>query len=295
VKIKGDISPGFVSYQLMFDPAKLLFSSSTVPVVGSDATTPGSVTVLQPGADRGILQDLYITFQSEFADVSIGQFKMPVSLEGYGSASKLLFPERALVARQYGDKRDLGVRAEKKFGDSFYYLAGVYNGSGLNHLDDDNEKDITLRLEAYPVPGLTIGAVGYATVGKRDEVVRDRLEGDLRYDANDIFVLGEYIHAWDGPKAIQGTNTEPSRAEGHGVYGALGYTFVKRIQPIVRVGMLDPNLDVDDNRMTHYEFGMNYYLRQQEARVSLAASAFDPQAEGAHTRWEGILAVQASF
>jgi hypothetical protein len=220
---------------------------------------------------------------------------MPVSLEGYGSASKLLFPERALVARQYGDKRDLGLKAEKKLGDHFYYLAGVYNGSGLNHLDDDNEKDITLRLEAYPVSGLTIGAVGYTTVGKRDELVRDRLEGDVRYDANDVFVLGEYIHGWDGAKIPQTTDAEPSRAEGHGVYGALGYTFIKRIQPIVRVGMLDPNLDKPDDRTAHYEFGMNYYLRQQEARISLAASAFDPQADGAKTRWEGILAVQASF
>jgi hypothetical protein len=298
VKIKGDISPGLVGYTIMFDPSKLLFSQTTVPVTGTmpppmAGESAGSVSVLQPGADRAVLQDAYITFQSEYADVSIGQFKMPVSLEGYGSAAKLLFPERALVARAYGDKRDLGLRVEKKLGDYFYYLAGVWNGTGLNRLDEDNEKDVGLRLEAYPVSGLTIGAVGYTTVGERDGLVRDRVEGDLRYDANDVFVIGEYIHGWDGAKVAQTPGAEPSRAEGHGVYGGLGYTFVKRIQPIVRVGMLDPNLDVSGNRTAHYEFGMNYYLRAQEARISLAASAFDPQ-QG-NTRWEGILAAQASF
>jgi hypothetical protein len=289
IKIKGDISPGLVSYGVMFDPSKLLpFSRSNVPVTGEmpPPTTAGSVSVLQPGNDLGVLQDLYVTFQSEYADVSIGQFKTLVSLEGgMTSASKLLFPERALVARNYGDKRDIGVKVEKKIGDYFYYQVGLYNGSGLNHLDDDNEKDVGLRLEVYPVAGLTVAGAGYTTVGERDGLIRDRVEGDLRYDANDAFFIGEYIHGWDGPKA--------ARFDGHGVYGGLGYTFVKRIQPIVRVGMLDPNLDVSGNRTAHYEFGMNYYLRGQEARIGLSASAFDPQ--NGNTRWEGILAVQASF
>jgi hypothetical protein len=291
VKIKGDISPGLVSYTIMFDPSKIIFAQTNVPVTGSDATTPGSVSVLQPGADRAALQDLLITFQSEYADVSVGQFKNPVSLEGSGSASKLLFPERALVAGNrsggYGDRRDLGIKVEKKLGDHFYYLAGVYNGTGLNRVDEDNEKDIALRLEVYPVAGATIGGVGYTTVGKRNGAgaIRDRVEGDLRYDANDVFFQAEYIHAWDGP--------EGSRIEGHGTYAALGYTFVKRIQPIVRVGMLDPNLDQSSDRTSHYEFGMNYYLRGQEARLAVSASAFDPQV--GNTRWEGIVAAQASF
>jgi hypothetical protein len=289
VKIKGDISPGLVSYGVMLDPSKLLFSSTTVPVTPADTTmpSPGSVSVLQPGADRAVLQDAFVTFNSEYADVSVGQFKMPVSLEGSGSASKLLFPERDTVARYYGDRRDIGIKAEKKLGDSFYYLVGVYNGTGLNRADEDNEKDLALRLEAYPVAGLTLGAVGYTTVGERNGpgAIRDRLEGDLRYDANDVFFIGEYIHGWDGPKG--------NRVEGHGVYGGLGYTLMKRIQPIVRVGMLDPNNDSDTDRTTHYEFGMNYYLRGQEARLAVSATAIDPQVGDTH--WEGIVAAQASF
>jgi hypothetical protein len=297
VKIKGDIVPGLLSYGIMFDPSKLLFNSTTVavvpPVTDPPTPSPGNVTVLQPGADRAVLQDVYITFQSEYADVSVGQFKNPLSLEGSGSASKLLFPERDVVARQYGDKRDIGIKVEKKLGDYFYYLAGVYNGTGLNRADEDNEKDLALRLEAYPFAGATIGAVGYTTVGERNGAgaIRDRLEGDLRYDANDVFLIGEYIHGWDGPKG--------SRVEGHGVYGGLGYTFIKRVQPIVRVGMLDPNMDQPSgqaqDRVTHYEFGLNYYLRGQEARLSVAASAFDAAADGVNTRWEGIVAAQASF
>ena len=49
------------------------------------------------GGSSSILQDVELTYLSDYADVSIGQFKIPISYEGYNSASKLIFPERALV------------------------------------------------------------------------------------------------------------------------------------------------------------------------------------------------------
>ncbi|MGC4094376.1 MAG: hypothetical protein QM756_41995 [Polyangiaceae bacterium] len=137
-----------------------------------------------------------------------------------------MFPERALVARRYGDKRELGVKVEKKLGEYVFYSLGIFNGSGVNLTDVDNEKDVALRLEAYPVKGLTIGGVGYTTVGDRDRTNRDRLEGDLKYDDNDVFALFEYIHAWDGPSN--------KKVEGHGYYAAGGYTIAKKTNPTHR-------------------------------------------------------------
>jgi len=287
LRVKGEIVPKVVGYNLMIDPAKLLFRETEVDVVPADPTdpAPGSVTVLQPGSDQSILQDFFITFPSEYADVSVGQFKNPVSLEGYASSSKVIFPERSLVSRAYGDRRDIGLRVEKKIGDHFYYYAGLFNGSGQNRLDEDNEKDGALRLEVYPIEGVTVGAVGYATIGERDELHRDRLELDARYDANDILVQAEYIHGWDGLAA--------GDIEGHGAYGVLGYTFIERIQPVVRVGFLNTNIDADDDAVTHYEACFNYYLRGQEARLALSVGAFDP--EVGVTRSEAILFAQVSF
>src|SRR5690606_35089678 len=126
--------------------------------------------------------------------------KIPVSYEGFNGSSKILFPERSLVSRQFGDRRDIGVKVEKKlFDDHLYYNLGVYNGSGQNRLDDDDQKDLGLRLEVYPFEGVTLAAVGYLGVGDRDTAdTKDRVEGDLRVELYDALLLAEYIHAWDG-------------------------------------------------------------------------------------------------
>ncbi|HET9931873.1 MAG TPA: porin [Polyangiaceae bacterium] len=299
VRVKGDIIPNLLSYNLMFDPAKAFaYGSKNLPVTGQVPApdTAGQVAAQQPSyTDPAILQDYFITLKSDYADVSLGQFKIPVSYEGFNGASKIIFPERALVARQYGDRRELGVKVEKKLGDYFFYSLGIFNGSGVNTTDNDNEKDVALRLEAYPIKGLTVAGVGYRTFGERDGGYRDRLEADVRYEGYDVLVLGEYIHAWDGPKGKE--------IEGHGAYGTLGYTFLKSIQPVARFGFLNPNKDLFGDRVRHYEGGINYYLQALEARATLAVSAFELQDKKAangtlspqKTRWEAILAFQAGF
>lgn len=299
IRVKGDIIPGLLSYNVMFDPAKAFtFGSKNIGVTGEmpAPTAAGQVSVLQPTyTDPAILQDYFITFKSEYADVSLGHFKIPLSYEGFNGASKIIFPERALVARQYGDKRELGVKVEKKLGDYFFYSLGIFNGSGPNQTDNDNEKDVGLRLEAYPVKGLTLAGVGYRTFGERDGNYRDRLEGDIRYEGYDILVLGEYIHGWDGP--------EKTKFEGHGAYATLGYTIAKSIQPVARFGFLNPNKNQFGDRIRHYEGGINYYLQALEARAMLSVSAFELQdkrnANGTtseqKTRWEAILGFQAGF
>ena len=68
------------------------------------------------------------SFRVSYLDASIGQFKIPVSYEGYNSSSKLLFAERAPVSRKYGDVRDMGLR-----------LAN-FNGTTLDNLDNNKQK-----------------------------------------------------------------------------------------------------------------------------------------------------------
>ena len=291
IRVKGDIVPKQIGYQIQIDPARALELTKTeVPVDGGpDGQT---VTVLQPPGDPAgpvsILQDYFITFMTDYADVSLGQFKIPVSLEGYGGSSKLLFPERSLVSRAYGDRRDLGLRIEKKLGDYFGYSFGVFNGNGQNRLDNDIAKDAALRLEAYPIEGLTVATVGYTTVGKREASGRDRLEGDVRYDANDLYLAAEYIHAWD-------TVERSAYAEGHGAYLAGGYTFFGHLQPIARVGFLDRDIELDGDQVQHYELGIGWLFQKNEAKLQLAFGHFVPEEEDLPKRTEGTLAAQVSF
>jgi hypothetical protein len=106
--------------------------------------------------------------------------------------------------------------------------------------------------------------------------VRDRLEADLRFDASNVFFQAEYIHAWDGAPA--------SRVEGHGAHGMLGYTIAERIQPVLRIGILDRDVDAgtdaDDSPLRFFEAGLNYLFRGYDARMTLAG-AYYSQKRGA--------------
>lgn len=315
VKFKGEIIPKKVGYMVMFDPARLLdFKSTSADVKDADGATLGTVPVVGPpgaqngstiitGASSSILQDVQLTYMTDYADFSIGQFKIPVSLEGAGSASKLYFPERSLVSRRFGDRRDIGLKVEKKF-DKFSYWFGVYNGEGQNNLDSNDQKDLALRVEVYPIKELTVAAVGYVSVGDRDRVnTKDRIEGDIKFEKYGFLLQAEAIRGWD----VVGSAAAHRRISGQGFYVLAGYTFFGNLQPVVRIGSVDPEIGADErgstdvkaaaatDEMTAYEFGVNYYVKQHDVKFQLAGSFFDPEQRAAKTTFDLILAAQIAL
>jgi hypothetical protein len=283
LRVTGQIVPDRIGYAVMIDPAKV-FETSEVekPVEGGT----GTVSVLEPPRVVSVFQDFYITLLSEYADVSLGQLKLPLSWEGYNSSSSLLFPERALSSREYGDQRDIGLRVEKKLG-PVYYQAGLFNGTGPNRADDDDQKDAALRVELFPLDWLMIGAVGYTSIGEREKpTTRDALEADLRVELMSAVVQAEYIRNWEG-------SSQDERVQGHGAYLAGGYTVLDRYQPVVRVGVLDSDVARKDDHVWHYEAGFNYYLEQNEAKLQASYGLFDP-ADGS-SRHELVVSAQLSF
>jgi hypothetical protein len=285
IHLKGDILPKQLKYEVMFDVAKILeFKDATLTDSNGD-----TVTVKQPASSISALQDFYITYTTDSADVSVGQFKIPVSWEGYISSSKLLLPERSQVAKKFGDKRDIGIRIAKKF-PMWSYSAGVFNGSGLNSLDGNNAKDVALRVEVYPVDGLTLAGTTYDQIGDRDQAgAKDRWEGDVRYESGPVLVQSEFIRGRD----VDGMNTAVSS---QGFYLAAGYKLPMtsgELQPDVRVGMLDGDTDASDDRLMEYSVGANYYLKGQEARAMFSYTRFQPETgDGVD---EVILGAQVSY
>jgi hypothetical protein len=283
VSVNGELIPKFLKYRVMFDPARVRDTLIRTTAVDANGNP---VVVSTPASALSTLQDLYITFQSSYADVSIGQFKIPVSWEGFNSSSRLILPERAFVSNLLGDKRDLGVRVEKTFS-KFGYVAGVFNGAGLDNFDNNNQKDLSLRLEVYPVKGMTIAGVTYDSVGYRKRAgTKDRWEADFRYETGPFLIQAEYIRAVDVTRAGA---TECANAAGkctaHGAYGAVAYKIKDLgsghwkgdLQPVVRIGFFDPDVDNDvtaatpaENGRTDIEVGANYYLRNHEAKLQVS-------------------------
>jgi hypothetical protein len=272
LSVKGEILPKRVAYQVMFDPAKVRETQKVTVAGPPDAMgNPTTVAINNPTSAISALQDFYITGLSKWVDVSLGQFKIPVSWEGYNSSAKLILPERALVSGKFGDKRDIGMRFAKTF-PKWGYSAGIFNGPGQNTFDNNNQKDLTLRLEAYPVKGLTIAGVTYDSAGYRTRAgTKDRWEADVRYDHGPYLVQAEYIRARDVFK------DDADAITAQGFYVAAAYTIKHPalhgdLQPVIRLGFVDSNVDVDvpatgEDEVRHYDLGLNYYLQAHEMKL----------------------------
>ena len=284
---KGEIIPNEIAYGVMIDPAKTLEPQTTMV---------GTTTVKQPVSAISALQDLYATYVTPYADVSIGQFKIPVSWEGYNSSSKLLFPERAYVATKFGDKRDLGIKVTKAIGSHVMYMAGIYDGQSANNLDANDQKDATLRVEVYPIEGLMIGAVTYDSVFQRELAgTKDRWEGDVRFERDGVIVQAEAIVGRD--VVTRGTPATTS----FGTYAAVAYMLPGHIQPAFRFGYFDPNVhaNVDPtmsggaDELKQYDAGVDYYVQGQNAKLQAVFTTFDFDQK--KTERQAIVAAQVSF
>jgi hypothetical protein len=297
LRVRGEIVPKLFAYNVMVDPSRALeFDSKQAAVTPADPNAPQSVTVLQPNGPSTVLQDVLLTFTSEYADVTFGQYKIPIGYEAYNSTAKLVMPEFALITRYYSARRDIGIRVDKKLGKHFYYRADVLNGAGQNRLDNDDQKDGALRFEVYPLEGVTLGAAGYIGLNRRKaSVTKDRIEGDLKIDIEHVLLQAEYVHGWDGATG----DNDPTRLEGAGFYAAAGYT-IGKLQPIVRVGHLNPRVGASvasptaaTDRVWSYEAGANYFIQGNELELQLSGGVFDY----AHlpSVYQGIFEVQVNF
>lgn len=300
LRVRGEIVPKLFSYNVMIDPSRALeFENRKLTVAAAEAggESPGTVTVAHPSGPTSVLQDVILTFITDYADVSVGQFKLPIGYEAYNSTAKLVMPEFALITRHYSARRDIGVKVDKKLGKHFYYRLDLLNGSGQNRLENDDQKDGALRLEAYPFEGLTLAAVGYLGLNQRNSsATKDRVEADLKLDYRKLLVQAEYIHGWDGATG----DSDPERVEGHGFYAALGYTIAEKLQPLVRVGYVDPHLGAEvathtpaNDRVWSYEAGANYFVQGHELELQLALGVFDY--EHLASVHQGIFEVQVNF
>jgi hypothetical protein len=231
---------------------------------------------------------------NDYFNFTIGQAKIPFSLENLTSSNKLELIDRsqaveALVARgkdvggnQNG--RDLGIQLGGtilKLNDRpiVDYRLGVYNGSGINVADNNEKKDFATRLILHPVAGLDVSAAlyngsryiaevktGTFVTTPAKNVDRDRYGFDLNYDLNNLALRGEYIH---------GTDDQIDR---EGYYFQAGYYFLqKKFQLIAKYDFYDADKSKADNASTWYVLGANYNFN---SNVRLQANYTFKQEEG---------------
>ncbi len=240
IKLSGTVQKD-TSWLIMFDPAKTLKTGAIV------ATN-----------DNKILQDLILSysFLNDF-ELSVGQFKINTTAEGLLSSSNLLLPERSIVGRTYGDKRDPTIRLNWKV-DKLKFMGAMSHGNKPNTDDTNSEKDLYLRGEYTPFKGLTVGSF----FGAVDTYFhKNKYGANLFWDHELDSFHFEYAHE------ASSTTAGVKRSGGYVVDFAHGFS--SEIQAVFRYEniLFVRSLDIESTAST---LGINYLLKESNSKVQFA-------------------------
>lgn len=268
LKFSGQITPK-AKWSVMIDPAKALSVNNTYTTInGTRVVTDSSVNQ----ASR-VLQDAFITLEYiKNVSIDVGQYKIPLGLEGLQSSATLETVDRALFssdrARGGGlsDVRDLGVTIRGLLGKNFDYQLGFFNGTGENQNDFDknDQKAVIGRLVVRPpfIKGLQIGGSGAWSNGRQgDRPRRDRLGAELLYRRDRFLAKSEVMTGEDGD------------LHRLGYYTLFGYRITPKVEGVFRFDSWDPDtrLETYPANVTErdYVVGVNYHVTESKLKLQL--------------------------
>lgn len=149
------------------------------------------------------LLDAYVKYKhSPEFEIKIGQFLYPYGIERLLMPSEFYpFLERTTITKGITFKRDRGIGIEGDiFSDRLHFETGIFNGTGANEANDDDNFDAAARIVAAPIRfdkvHMLLGAsfaIGQV-VGTDDEDIRLRTEtnSDNKYFKADIPINRTY-------------------------------------------------------------------------------------------------------
>lgn len=251
-------------WQVMVDAAKTLSLETTAASL-ADAQPLTGVTVSQPSR---ILQNAVITFDyTPKVNVSVGQFKLPLSLEGQQSSGRLETVERALFLSDrarggnYGDVRDLGLLVRGGVGARVDYQVGIFNGVGESQNDVDCNDQMALAggMLWRVWDRLQIGSSGAWSGSGIDRPRRDRLGAELQLTRGRFTLKSELMTGHDGPLSRRG------------YYGHVGWRLAARVEAVFRLDTWDPDTGSEATPASllerDYVTGVNIFLSRHNLKL----------------------------
>lgn len=206
-----------------------------------------------------ILLDAQIGFNlAPHIKLTCGQFKVPFSIENLISGSDLdtinrsQTVEKLCPGRDIGAKgRDIGVTITGEFS-RIKCILGVFNGSGINKADYNNQKDFAGRVVFYPNSFLVFGLSHYngrySPYPKVSFIERNLTGIDVFFVHGRLSLKGEYILARE------------DYSHRHGWYIQGGYYLVTRkLQTVIKYDSLDTK-GIREDKIDIVTFGLNLFF-----------------------------------
>lgn len=237
-----------------------------------------------------MLVDVYLKYKvcDEFA-IQAGQFKTPFTLENpinpvnleifdYGESVKNLVGYSD-VCGVGALGRDLGIMFTgnliKPEGEDFSiitYSIGMFNGNGVNIIDNNNQKDFVGRLEVHPwLKDLTLSGSYYHGMYDNSEKgihngKRQRWTAGAQYNDGDLVVRAEYLSGVTGdPTGAVDSNNQLLEFTSEGYYAVAGYNFrfgkdnSQKLMPVLRYEHFAKDVAINNGATNYYTAGINYW------------------------------------
>ena len=226
-----------------------------------------------PGVDKGVrLLDAYGEWKRfpEFS-VKFGQMKRVFTFEnpyspwdtGFGNYSQLVQKLAGMsdrVGEHSSGGRDAGIVVQ---GDLFpaedhrwlHYQVGVYHGQGINHSDENKQKDVIGGLWVSPTKELQIGAFGWTGRYTRNNVTvdRNRMAYGIKYEG-DWTVRAEYATSQGGK-----TDNRFAATRADAWYVSVGAPLCKKLKAYA-VWDVYRDEKTSDTQNALYTLALNYRL-----------------------------------
>jgi phosphate-selective porin OprO/OprP len=258
--------------------------------------------------DSASLRDAWIeSAYFDYSKIRLGQYKVPFDREFLTSGFSLQLIDRSIANDEFSLRRDIGLQfAGNLFQDRFNYAVGMFNGSGANQSNQNNDfmyvgRMVYMPFGSYPysqgaldTPDRSKLAIGLAGAylpslepGERDSlagrlgntnivsVTSDvyELTADVAFKYQNISFEGGYYFRNIDPEEP----TPFGEQDADGFYLQLGYFFIpKKFEVAARYSWADPDNPntIENNEQTEYTAGLSYYISGHDLKLQANYSLY---------------------
>lgn len=182
---------------------------------------------------------------------TIGQFRVPFTIDAHRSPHQQYFANRSFIAKQVGNVRDVGATLGYKFqGECPFVLeAGLFNGSGLTDQKDYWTKSVNFSAKAqlFLPKGFNV-TLSTQKIKPSDHAVM-MYDGGVYWHAKGWHVEAEYLFKHYGGNAFNDVHSFDSFIN-YDIAVKNKKSMVKKVSPLIRYDMMTDHSDgssYDDN------------------------------------------------
>lgn len=177
-------------------------------------------------------------------DFTIGQMRVPFTIDAHRSPHQQYFANRSFIAKQVGNVRDVGATAAYKLNAGFPLVleAGLFNGSGLTNQKDYWTKGVNFSAKAQLFLPQGFNVTLSAQKIKPSATTIMMYDAGAYYHGGGWHVEAEYLYKHYGDNAYGGV---------HAFDGFVNYdipirgkeALVKKVSPLVRYDCMGDHSD----------------------------------------------------